>query len=303
LSDAPIIISRWLHFLSLAIVFGASLFWLYAVPFKLPESLLFKSRTERIVRLSGWVALLSGLGWLVSSITLMGGSVSSLLDGETLSGFFLETSFGPVWIARLVLLATLAVSTLALPGGHRMIAKRWLVVLIAAAAFVSQAWLGHAAIAKGNLLSIELASYMAHVLAVGAWIGGLVPLALFSIDKRPGEPSTAKLFALLLTRFSHLGIALVLVILISGIANSVFRLRSLPDLLTLDYGRAILGKILLFLLMLGLAVVNRWRLLPAIESRPEAAVRALRRCIVSELILGALALLLAAILGILPPRG
>jgi putative copper resistance protein D len=304
LSDAPIVISRWLHFLSLAIVFGASLFWLYAVPARLPAGLGFERRADRIIRLFAFLALLTGVGWLASSIVQVSGGVSQLFDRETLSDFFLETSFGPVWTARLLLLAALLGFALALPYGRRKMAKRSLIALTAAVAFASQAWLGHAAMARGNGLSVELACYMAHVPAAGAWIGGLVPLALLSFDKGLGEePLRAKLFATLLTRFSHLGMALVLVILVSGIANSVFRLRALSDLLTLDYGHTILAKVFLFLLMLALAAMNRWRLLPAIKSRPEAAIRALRRSVLGEQMLGAVVLLLAAILGILPPRG
>jgi putative copper resistance protein D len=138
---------------------------------------------------------------------------------------------------------------------------------------------------------------------VGAWIGGLMPLFLLSSGRGDeAEASQRNAYERILMRFSHLGMGLVLVILVSGVANTVLRLRSLHDLLTLDYGHAILAKIALFLFMLGLAAVNRWRLLPECDSRSRAAIRALRRNIAIEQSLGVLVLLLAAILGILSPR-
>ena len=229
----------------------------------------------------------------------MSGSYSELYDRETLSGFFFETSFGPVWAARLLLLALLASLSSLLPRGRHATARHSLIALIA-----SQASLGHTAMAKGNVLGVELVSYIAHVLAVGAWIGGLVPLFLLSSSPDgEAEASQSRTYAQILMRFSHLGMRLVLVILVSGVANTIFRVRSLQDLLTLDYGHTILAKIALFLLMLGFAAVNRWRLLPAIERQSLSVIRALRRNITIEQGLGALVLLLAAILGILPPRG
>jgi putative copper resistance protein D len=303
LSDAPIILSRWLHFLSLAIVLGASLFWLYAVPTKPCARSCFERPSDRIIGACAWLALLSGLCWLASSIALMSGSYSELYDRETLAGFFFETSFGPVWTARLFLLAALALLASLLPRGTHATARHSLIALIAAATFASQAWLGHAAMARDNVLGIELICYIAHVLAVGAWIGGLVPLFLLSVD-RADEAETLRrnAYPTILMRFSHFGMALVLVILVTGIANTVFRLRSLQDLMTVDYGHAILARIALFLLMLGLAALNRWRLLPALKRHAAEAIRALRHNIAIEQSLGALVLLFAAILGILPPR-
>ena len=234
----------------------------------------------------------------------MSGSYSELYDRETLSGFFFETSFGPVWAARLLLLALLASLSSLLPRGRHATARHSLIALIGATVFASQASLGHTAMAKGNVLGVELVSYIAHVLAVGAWIGGLVPLFLLSSSPDgEAEASQSRTYAQILMRFSHLGMRLVLVILVSGVANTIFRVRSLQDLLTLDYGHTILAKIALFLLMLGFAAVNRWRLLPAIERQSLSVIRALRRNITIEQGLGALVLPLAAILGILPPRG
>jgi putative copper resistance protein D len=118
----------------------------------------------------------------------------------------------------------------------------------------------------GSELVIELLSYMTHVLAAGAWIGGLLPLAslLASRGSRPGDAHASECREALL-RFSNVGILLVSLILLSGLANSVFRLKFLSDLFATPYGFVILAKALLFGLMLIAAAVNRWRLVPRLE--------------------------------------
>jgi copper resistance protein D len=146
---------------------------------------------------------------------------------------------------------------------------------------------------------------MAHVLAAGAWIGGLLPLAglLASRGSGPGDAQASECREALRS-FSNLGILLVSLILLSGIANSAFRLKFLSDLFSTPYGFVILTKASLFGLMLIAAAVNRWRLVPRLESggNEEAMLLALRRNILIEQGLAILVLGLAAILGTLAPR-
>ena len=302
-SDVPLVLARWLHFIGLMVAFGASLFPFYAMPGEPLEGFPFQAATDRIVRSCAYLALAGGLGWVMASIAFIADDACLLFERRTLGGFFFETSFGPVWILRLGLLGALAALAGTLPRGGRASTRRALIALVAACGLASQAWLGHAAMADGGKLGAELASYIVHVLAAGAWIGALVPLAMLSADQRlAGGGAGSSACSTILLRFSTVGVVLVLAILASGIANGVFRLASVHDLLATDYGYAILTKVFLFSLMVAVAAVNRWRLLPAIAADGERPLRALRRNILIEQTLAVLVLLVAAILGILPPR-
>ncbi len=301
-SDAPLVLARWLHFGSLMIVFGASLFAFYAIPARLKAAPGLGAPTDRVVRSCAYLSLASGIVWMATSIALMADDPAALLDTQTLRDFFLETSFGPVWILRLCLLAALAGLASVLPRGRSAATRRGLVTFVAACALASQAWLGHAAMANGGERGLELASYNVHVLAAGAWVGALVPLGLLSAggrsagsDTEPGDLCT------ILRRFSAVGMILVHAILFTGIANGFFRLSAARDLAVSDYGRAILAKLFLFAIMLSIAAFNRWRLMASIAAKPSQAIRALHRNIVLEQALAALVLLAAAILGMLPP--
>jgi copper resistance protein D len=299
--DVPLVLARWVHFLCLMIVFGASLFPFYALRAGAKgESLRALAVTERRIGLCAYLALISAVAWVASSLATMVGGLDEILDRDALAAFFFETSFGPIWLLRLALLLALVFVIIRSPRPRTALCA-WL----SGVALASQAWLGHAAMRTGSELVIELLSYMTHVLAAGAWIGGLLPLAslLASRGSRPGDAHASECREALL-RFSNVGILLVSLILLSGLANSVFRLKFLSDLFATPYGFVILAKALLFGLMLIAAAVNRWRLVPRLEcgGKEETALLALRGNIQIEQGLAILVLGLAAILGTLAPR-
>ncbi|MBV9741144.1 MAG: copper homeostasis membrane protein CopD [Hyphomicrobiales bacterium] len=295
--DVPLVLARWVHFLCLMIVFGASLFPFYALRTAAkPESLCAAS--NRALRVSAYLALVSAIAWVASSLAIMVGGFDETLDRDALAAFFLQTSFGPIWIVRFAILLTLAVVVSWRP-------RPALSAFLSGAALASQAWLGHAAMRTGIELASELLAYMVHVLAAGAWIGGLLPLASFLAGRgsRPKDITESECREVL-RRFSSIGVAVVSLILLSGIANSVFRLKYASDLFTTPYGLVIVAKASLFALMLIAAAVNRWRLVPRLvdSDKEEATLHALRRNILIEQGLGILVLGLAALLGTMAPR-
>jgi copper resistance protein D len=304
--DIPLIVARWLHFASTMVVFGASLFPIYATSSRVGTAAQpWLVATRRIVGWAACLAFASGVAWVCRSLVIISGDIGGLVDPDTLSAFFFETSFGPVWIARLVLLLLSAGLAMRLSASRDQRRGMVLLALVGGCALASQAWLGHAAMATGVQLLTELVCYIGHVLAAGAWIGGLVPLGLL-LATPAGQSDTmqgrieAEHQALL--RFSNLGIVFVSVILVSGIGNSVFRLGSTRDLLATDYGRIILVKVLLFAMMLSAAAINRWRLMPRMEANGKKAVTSILRNILVEGALGAVVLAAAAMLGTLSPQ-
>jgi len=73
-----------------------------------------------------------------------------------------------------------------------------------------------------------------------------------------------------------------------------------------DYGHLLLIKIALFLVMLGLATVNRLWLTPALaatagQGRSRDAFRQLRRNVAIEISAGVIILSVVAVLGVTPP--
>lgn len=296
-------LSRWLNFVSVMILFGSSLFPLYA-----------GTREVRTIAAKSHVALAllalgSALAWAAYSLVEITGDPSSVFDAQSLNAFFFETPFGKAWLVRFALLiATLVLTIFAWGRRSQPVWPTTVITLCSGALLVSQAWLGHAGSGVGALGWAQIAVYAVHVLAAGAWLGGLVPLGWLLTRSGAVAPVDGQMrLCLALQRFSAMGIIAVILILATGVANSVFRLTSPAALVTTPYGLIICTKVLLLSLMIVLAAVNRLRLVPAFCQKSGFALdryrAALTRNVVAELAIGALVLVAASVLGMLSPYG
>jgi putative copper resistance protein D len=95
-----------------------------------------------------------------------------------------------------------------------------------------------------------LANDCLHLVTAGAWVGGLLPLALFlAAASRHDDPNALPLAAKVTGRFSTVGIVLVATILTTGIVNTWHLVGSVEGLIVTAYGRLLITKIALFLSM------------------------------------------------------
>jgi copper resistance protein D len=228
----------------------------------------------------------------------------SVVDLEDLRLFFYETPVGTVSIIRLTLLA-IAVVVAFLPWHGRV----WYSSLlhIGALLLISQAWLGHAAQGGAGVYgAIMITVYAIHMLAAGAWVGGLPPLLFGLVEQRHFAPNEARECTVdILSRFSAMAMIAVTLIVASGIANAGFRVAgSFGKLFYTDYGDALLTKISVVAAMLALAYFNRFVFMPKLRSaalKGREQITWLNCSVTLELALGVLVLGAAAVLGITPP--
>jgi uncharacterized membrane protein len=147
---------------------------------------------------------------------------------------------------------------------------------------------------------LHVTSDFLHLLAAGAWLGGLLPLALLFASARNAHETTM-LFAVRAAtlRFSRVGIFAVGTLLTTGIVNAAMLVGSWPALLETNYGNLLLTKIGLFIVMVCVAAINRYRLTPHLPNAD--AMRQLARNTWVETGLGLIIIVLVSVLGILPP--
>ena len=138
---------------------------------------------------------------------------------------------------------------------------------------------------RGN---VHLAADIVHLLAAGAWLGGLLAFVLM-VFRRSRSPAELALIGHALERFAITGTVAVGALILSGLVDSWLLIGPdhLPQLWTSLYGRLLLVKIGIFLAMLALAASNRFRLTPALErglavNGPARAVAALRNSLALE---------------------
>jgi putative copper resistance protein D len=240
------------------------------------------------------VAMLSGALWLVLlAAAILNAPVADVWLNGGIWSVLTDTRFGQVWSARAAL-AVLLAALLTWPS------TRWLQLAAAAALIALPAFIGHAGATPGTAGDIHLASDIVHLLAAGAWLGGLPALAMILAHARRAPELAWREVAIRATvRFSRLGIIGVGALLASGIVNSWNLLSGPGDLLSTDYGRLLLLKIGLFVAMVGIAAVNKFRLTPRLAAID--AMRSLQRNSLIETGLGVCVLAVVGALGTMAP--
>jgi copper resistance protein D len=292
---AALAAARWIHFASVMLIFGASLFPFYALPTQTTPPALV--RLPGLLRLAALLAFLSGLAWAAASLVNITGDIESLFEPETLAAFLFDTGFGKVWALRLLLL--IAILFVAFPAGEGLGARNFVMACIAcvtALLLISQAWIGHPAASTGGERNLVLLGYALHVLGAGAWLGGLLPLWLIVRVPNPQD----RAIDVALRRFSAVGMFAIAIILAGGLINLWARWNSLDALVASAWGKVVLTKLLGFIVLVALAAMNRFVLMEHFVHDGAARTR-LTRNVVAEQAGGLAIVAAAALLGILPP--
>ena len=294
---------RWLQMAGATILFGSSLFFLYALPMTGSGSAA-NLRWSRSLVAAGALAILIGclLGFFAQTAVLAD-SWPDAMTPDALNGA-LGMSFGRSSLVRGVTAVAAIAALLVMRPGR---AAWWSGVVTGAIACASFAWMGHGAATEGPGGLLHLASDVLHTWAAGVWIGALVVFLALLISR--SHPANHQTLYHALHGFSGIGSALVAVLVATGLVNSwfVIGLAGVPQLWTAAYGQLLTIKVALFLVMVGLAAANRFILTPRLRaavdtgSSSESAIGALRRSLAMETGLSILVLGLVAWFGALAP--
>jgi putative copper resistance protein D len=248
------------------------------------------------------VTLLSGVAWIALEVAAMSSlPFTEAVEEGMVPVVLTQTQFGVVSLVRFGLAALLAVS-LALAGGS----ARWASLGCGAALLGSLAWTGHAAGTIDALGHLHLIGDAFHCLAAGAWVGGLIPLALLlAAARRHGDPQWTKTAYLAARRFSTVGMVSVATLIVTGLLNAWILVGSLVALVVTEYGRLLQVKFGLFALMLGFAAVNRLHWTPRLAAAPgssqDQALRQLTQNSTVEVGLGLAVFVIVGALGTIHP--
>jgi copper transport protein len=312
-------VARAVQFAAIALALGVLSFaWLCWLPGLratagaggpwLAASTASSARLRALLLVAAAAGALSGAAAIALQGAVAGGT--GLIQALDVIGDVLGTRFGTVCalgIAAWLLVAALAAAPrpvpvlrpasvgatgLALPRTGRLAA---LAVPLAALA-TSPALGGHASVQPP--VAVLLPANVLHVLAMGAWLGGIAVLALAvrSATVRLEAGERTRLLAAVVVRFSALAGVAIAVLLASGIIQGIIEVRTPANLVETAFGRAVLVKIVLFSAIVALGAINRRRLLPALTRAahtgepPGRAGRLLRRTLRAELLLGIAAL-------------
>lgn len=151
---------------------------------------------------------------------------------------------------------------------------------------------GHASAAHPQWL-MRPAVFM-HGIGIAFWAGALVPLGITL--KSPSADATA-----LLRRFSRTIPFAVLPLVIAGLLLAIVQVRTVGAITTTAYGRVLLVKLVILVILFSLAVINRFRLTTPAEHGDQRATSMLRRSIRFEIALVLVIFAIAALWRFTPP--
>ena len=288
--EGALALCRFAHFLSAMALFGASLYvWLLA-PADLARALAPAAR--RIAAVAIPLAALSALVWIALEAASMSDSWSAALDPDALQAVLMETAFGAVWQWRLAIALALLVA-LAL-GRH---GPSTFTTLFSGLLLASLCVVGHASMQHGGVGALHRANHALHLLATGAWLGGLPPFALCLKAYR--DPALRRDAVIAMRRFSFWGQFDVALVALTGAAN-VALTSGAPPFPTTPYRALLCVKIALAATMISIALVNRYALTPRLK--PDApALAIMMTTSFAEVVLGAGVVALASVFGLLDP--
>lgn len=298
------IVARTAQYAAAAVLFGSPLFFLYGLPARGSAAAARLAWPRPLLALAGAALLAGAVVGLAALTANMTGAPADAFRPRAWLTVVAGADFGPAMAGRIVLgVAALVAAWLGRPS-----VPLWRVVsLVGAAALASFAWTGHGASDEGVAGLVHLGADVVHLLAAGVWLGALAVLAiLLFTSKGRSDPDALGALHRGLEGFSGVGTATVAALLATGLLNSWFLVgpSHVGDLLATPYGRLLCVKVGLFVAMLGLAGLNRFRLTPALArslSQGDASLKSLRASIAFETACGGAVLALVGVLGTLAP--
>jgi copper resistance protein D len=273
------------------LTFGSSAYlWLYA-----PERLMIalSPAVRRLAFVGSVVALLTAIVWLALEAASMAGDWSAALDSGAIGAVLTDTAFGHAWAAHLILAAALVAVVAFDPR------TRWAATAVASAAMLASLGLvGHAAMQTGAEGVLHRMNHAVHLLTTGAWLGALVPFVMCLAAYERGDLRREAVRAM--TRFSFWGHFIVAAIVLTGAVNIALTSGRLPVPPDTPYRALLDAKIVVVAIMISLAIVNRYALVPRLK--PSAyALAAMRALSLVNVALGTLAVALVSVFALLDP--
>lgn len=298
--EGAVIALRWLQYSGAVVLLGAPVFLLYSFRGADGPSLGWVRPALIVATI---VVASASLAALVAQTAVMAGSLSEAVKPASLSFMVTGTALGMAMVARALIALLCLVAILALKPRRALWSLTVVAGLIVAASF---AWTGHGAATEGPGGRLHLVADIVHAIAAALWLGALAALTI--LLRRRTAPDDLAIHRAL-HGFAGLGTLAVVLLVLTGLVNSWFLVgpARVGELGASLYGQLLIGKLVLFALMLALAAGNRFRLTPALgsalagERDPRPALQRLRRSVVAETLIGAMVLAAVAVMGTLAP--
>nr|WP_318381332.1 copper homeostasis membrane protein CopD [uncultured Enterobacter sp.] len=279
---------RFTHFTALMLVLGSTWFSVCVCPAPVKRMLALRFLTLQRVCLA--LSALSAVLMFAVQGGIMGDGWPDTISPAIWQALA-DTQFGRMWKWQMLIALVALACVVTQPKSQR----RLLVLIVAQLLLL--ATVGHAAMREGLPGTLQRVNHALHLLCAAAWFGGLLPV-LFCTHLATGRWRLQAIASLMrFSRYGHLAVAGVIV---TGLINALL-IQGLAWPWHSQYGRLLLLKCALVLLMLAIAVVNRYVLVPRFRSHGVKAHAFFIRMTQAEVVLGAIVLATVSLFATLEP--
>jgi copper transport protein len=299
--SSPIyVVIRWVQFVALLLLIGAVAFRWWILPragvaFAEPARRELSAGAARIGLWGAWFLALTALARLAAQLA----ALSALPDAPpSLGALLLHSEWGHGWLLEIVTLA-FAIAGLRTVRREPTVQLPW---RIAAAAVVGLAFVpalsGHA-VAERSFAPFTVLFDGAHVLAAGAWLGTLAVMIAVGLPIARNAMSGGVQQALptMVNAFSPLALTCAGILVFTGIVAARLHVASWSAFTTTTYGRTLLIKLAIVVLLILIGTWNWRRVKPTLATD---GAHGLKRSATLELALGVVVLAVTAVLVALP---
>jgi copper transport protein len=281
-TNVPLTFARWLFLLGVLAAAGLAGLGLALRP--VLDEPGFAAAPARVARLSiaAFVLAATGAGLELVSLPLA-----------------LGTRFGDVTAVAGVLSL---VGALAATFGVGSVRAARLATAIAFAVVLAPPLAGHV-LSPGRLRVVAVPVDVLHTLAAAAWLGGILWLLVLASTAVAAGAVTAS-FGVAGRRFSRIALGIVAALGVTGLVRAFVEFERVSQVWSTGYGRLLLVKTAVFVVLIALGARNRERLAPRPEPvRDGSEVVRIRRSLAAEAVLIAVIAAVVALLGsTTPPR-
>jgi copper transport protein len=318
-TETAFAVARGAGYLAIALVIGATVFmvvvWIPALARHAGAGSEWRAASRRFAaRMRGLVlgAVLLGLvatgaAIVLDAATVAGVSFWAALDPEVIESVW-DTRPVRAWGVRFVLwLALGVVLVLALRPGRAPVLRRaalgaegqalgpvpsrpqlLLLMVMLVGLALTAALGGHSATHSPEALLIPVDA--THVIAMSVWFGGLAILlvAMHLCTRALPSGERTPMLATVVGRFSRMATIVVALLVATGITQAIVLVGAVDALFETGYGRLVLAKVAVLLLLLSLGAYNQRRSLPRLRrlsagaAEPGPAAATLRRAVAAE---------------------
>jgi putative copper export protein len=292
---------RWAWFLSLLGMIGVVAFRYGVLP-RLDRDPAHHEVAAR-AEAAAWFVALGAAALSTGSLLLRLYLQAQALGGDAWSGrrlnlLLTQTGWGLAWVLQAIATIAFVIGLFVARAPYGR-AAGWMgaaagTVLLSAVPALS----GHAA-SVDRMSGIAILSDTVHVLGAGVWLGTLMAVLAVGIPAALSVRGGAEgAVAAMVRAFSPMALAGGAAVGITGVVNALFQVHTVSGLWTTGYGWALLIKLVLLAGVGALGWYNWKRVLPVLDA--EGGTQRLRTSARAELGLGAVVLLVTAILVALP---